>query len=51
MINYFLSFKYLLFEQTIINKTLLIVKKIFQKLVSFKNFIVYYIILLNFIEN
>ena len=49
MINYFLSFKYLLFEKTIINKTLLL-EKIFQKLFSFKNFIFYYIILLNFIE-
>lgn len=28
MINYFLSFKYLLFEQTIINKTLLLEKNI-----------------------
>lgn len=28
MINYFLSFKYLLFEKTIINKTLLLEKNI-----------------------
>ena len=49
MINYFLSFKYLLFEKQLLIKHYYW-KKIFQKLFSFKNFIFYYIILLNFIE-